>query len=222
MPEPASVALFGVGITGLVTRFLRGQYRRMKPVIDRVGAAVLLVALWPVMAISALLVKLTSEGPAIYRQERVGKDGEVFTLLKFRSMYQDAESDTGPVRASGDYRDPRVTSVGRFLRKTHLDELPQLINVLRGEMSLIGPRPERPHFVTQLREEIPDYDRRHSVKPGITGLAQVRNGYDQTKRDVKRKVKLDCLYIRRMCWWVDFVILARTVLSAFSPEGARA
>jgi lipopolysaccharide/colanic/teichoic acid biosynthesis glycosyltransferase len=135
-------------------------------------------------------------------------------MLKFRSMYEDAESETGPVWACGDDNDPRVTPLGRFLRRTHLDELPQLANVLKGQMSLIGPRPERPCFVREFRGQIADYEKRLSVRPGITGLAQVRAGYDRTMRDVRRKVKLDLLYVRRMCWWVDAVIAVVTVRKA--------
>jgi lipopolysaccharide/colanic/teichoic acid biosynthesis glycosyltransferase len=151
----------------------------------------------------------------------VGKDHREFTLYKLRTMRVGAESATGPVWAQGD-NDPRVTAIGRLLRRTHLDELPQLVNVLKGEMSLVGPRPERPYFVKQLMQQIPDYERRLSVKPGITGLAQVRAGADRNIRDVKRKVKLDCLYIRRMCWWVDFVILFNTVRKVFAaPEERR-
>ncbi|MFW6119014.1 MAG: sugar transferase [Planctomycetota bacterium] len=209
MPEPASLTLLGTGCAGLVIRFLQKEYHRAKPILEWVVALVLLVLLAPLLAVCAVLIKLTSRGPAIYRQERVGFQGRVFTLLKLRTMYVDAEAETGPVWAQGD-RDPRVTPVGHLLRRTHLDELPQLVNVLRGEMSLVGPRPERPHFVEQLRKAIPDYEQRLAVKPGITGLAQVRLGYDRTLRDVRRKVKLDCLYIRRMCWWVDMLIVLGT------------
>ncbi len=217
MPEPASIALLGTGFVGLTFRFLRKEYRRAKPVVEWVAALLLLVLLAPVMGVCALLVKLTSRGPVIYRQERVGRHGRTFTLLKLRTMRVDAEAETGPVWAKGE-RDPRVTPVGHLLRSTHLDELPQLINVLRGEMSLVGPRPERPHFVEQLRQVIPDYEQRLEVKPGITGLAQVRLPYDRTLRDVRRKVKLDCLYIRRMCWWVDAVILFGTLGKVFGLQ----
>ena len=210
MPEPTSIALFSVGGGGLILRLLRNQYRRAKPWVDRLGAALLAVVFSPVMAACALLIKLTSRGPVFYTQERVGKGGRVFTLIKLRTMYQNAEAETGPTWARGDHEDPRVTPVGRILRKTHLDEVPQLINVLKGEMSLIGPRPERPCFVEEFKEEVTDYDRRLTVKPGITGLAQIRSGYDRTLRDVRRKVRLDCLYIRRRCWMVDASILWHT------------
>jgi len=210
MPEPASIALVSTGCAGLVVRFVQRQYRVAKSYLDWIVALVLLVVCAPVMALCALLVRLTSSGPAIYKQERVGLNGRTFTLYKLRTMRLGAESETGPIWAQGD-DDPRVTPVGYLLRRTHLDELPQLFNVLKGDMSLVGPRPERPYFVNQLERQIPDYARRLSVKPGITGLAQIRAGADHNIRDVRRKVKLDCLYIRRMCWWVDFMILFNTV-----------
>lgn len=210
MPEPATMALMGTGLIGLLVRYVRRKYRAAKPYVEWVVALVLLVLTGPVILLCAALVKLTSRGPAFYSQERVGKDGRIFKIIKLRTMLQDAEASTGPVWADGD-DDPRLAPLGCILRHTHLDEFPQLINVLRGEMSLVGPRPERPHFVDQLRDRIPDYDRRLTVRPGMTGLAQIRTGYDQTLRDVRRKVKLDCLYIRRMCWWVDFVIIVGTL-----------
>jgi lipopolysaccharide/colanic/teichoic acid biosynthesis glycosyltransferase len=133
-------------------------------------------------------------------------------------MRSDAETKSGPVWA--DAKDSRVTPVGGFLRRSHLDELPQLVNVVRGEMSLVGPRPERPYFVEQLRKSIPGYEQRLTIKPGITGLAQVRAGYDHALRDVRRKVKLDIMYAKRMCWWVDFVIIVRTI-GKFADSGER-
>jgi len=221
MPEPASLTLLGTGCAGLAIRFLQKEYYRAKPILEWVVALVLLVVLTPVIALCAVLIKLTSRGPAFYRQERVGLHGRVFTLLKLRTMHVDAEAETGPVWAQGD-RDPRLTPIGHLLRRMHVDELPQLVNVLRGEMGLVGPRPERPHFVEQLKQAIPDYERRLAVKPGITGLAQIRLGYDRTLRDVRRKVKLDCLYIRRMCWWVDMLIVLGTFgRVAFGREGRR-
>ena len=211
MPEPASMTLLGVGFTGLVIRFLRGQYRKAKPVLDLLSATLLLVLFSPAIAVTAILIKLTSKGPVFYKQERVGLNGRVFTLIKLRTMHHGAEAKSGPTWAQGDYEDPRVTPIGRILRKTHLDEIPQLVNVLRGEMSLIGPRPERPYFVNLFAEEIPEYAKRLAVKPGITGLAQVRAGYGRTIRDVKRKVRLDLVYIRRLCWWVDLSIALATL-----------
>jgi lipopolysaccharide/colanic/teichoic acid biosynthesis glycosyltransferase len=199
-------------------RYLRTKYRSMKPKFDRIAGTMLLVAFAPVIGFIALLVKLTSRGPAFYKQERVGEYGRTFNIIKVRTMRCDAETKSGPIWAEA--KDSRVTLIGGVLRASHLDELPQLVNVVRGEMSLVGPRPERPYFVQQLRERIPGYELRHTVKPGITGLAQVRAGADHALRDVRRKVKLDIMYAQRMCWWVDFIIIVRT-MSKFVDSGER-
>lgn len=209
MPEPATLTLLGTGFFAMGIRYLQRKYQVAKPWFDRFVALVLIVILGPVIGLCALLVKLTSRGPAFYTQDRVGKDGRVFRMIKLRSMCADAEAQTGPVWAEDN--DARVTPVGRLLRATYMDEMPQLVNVLRGEMSLVGPRPERPYFVKQLREAVPEYDKRLAVRPGITGLAQVQARPDQNIRDVRRKVKLDMMYIRRMCWWVDFTVILRTL-----------
>lgn len=201
----------------MFVRYFRRKYAQAKPHFDRVVALLLMALFAPVIAFCALLVKLTSRGPAFYSQERVGENGRVFKIIKLRTMRIDAETDTGPVWSTGE-SDSRVTPMGHFLRASHLDEVPQLINVLRGEMSLVGPRPERPHFVSKLSESVPGYEERLKIKPGITGLAQVRAGYDHTLRDVRKKVKLDVMYMRRMCWWVDFVIIARTMRKFVGKE----
>lgn len=210
MPEPATLTLVGTGFLAMTVQFVRRKYRQAKPGFDKALSVMLLAAFSPVLALCALVIKLTSRGPVVYTQERVGENGGIFRIIKLRTMRVDAEAATGPVWSTGG-SDPRVTPVGRILRMTHLDEIPQLINVIRGEMSLVGPRPERPQFVKELTERVPGYELRLLVKPGITGLAQVRAGYDQSLRDVRKKVKLDTLYIRKMCWWVDFIILARTM-----------
>ena len=218
MAEPATMTLVGGSLAAVVLRYVARQYRRFKPVLDFVGAAVLLVLLSPVILLAAALVKLTSRGPAFYRQERVGENGKIFKMIKIRTMVADAEAKCGPVWARRG--DPRVTLVGRLLRRTHIDEFPQLINVLRGEMSLVGPRPERPHFVETLRREIRGYDRRLTVRPGITGLAQVRNGYDVTVEGVRRKVRYDLLYARKVCALLDVRILLATLSKFFVDEYA--
>jgi lipopolysaccharide/colanic/teichoic acid biosynthesis glycosyltransferase len=164
-------------------------------VLDYALAAVTLVALSPVMAIAVLAVRLTSSGPAIYTQSRLGKGGRVFTIFKIRTMIVDAESLTGPRWCLPG--DPRITTVGLVLRDLHLDELPQLWNVLRGEMSLVGPRPERPEIAAQLRKVIRGYDRRLAVKPGLTGYAQIHLPPDETIANVRRKLKYDLHGIRR-------------------------
>ena len=188
-----------------------------KHVVDVVLAIGLLILFAPFIVVAALAIELTSPGPAFYVQWRVGRHGRLFRMFKLRSMVVDAEVGSGPVWCTE--RDPRITPVGRLLRATHLDELPQLINVIKGEMSLVGPRPERPGIVTRLRREVPNYMARLEVRPGITGLAQVCHGYDQTIEDVKRKLAYDLVYIRRMCWMVDARILLATVKKAVPQPG---
>ncbi|OGW85427.1 MAG: hypothetical protein A3C35_03380 [Omnitrophica bacterium RIFCSPHIGHO2_02_FULL_46_11] len=171
----------------------------------------------PVMMLIAFAIKLDSRGPIFFKQARVGMRGKIFNMLKFRTMCQDAEAKTGPVWAKEN--DARITRIGMFLRKTHLDEIPQFFNVLRGEMSLVGPRPERPYFVHEFRKLIPHYDRRLCAKPGITGLAQIKRRYDETIEDVKKKVKYDVLYIRKMCPVLDIKVLAMTFRAVILGTG---
>lgn len=218
-PEPATVALFGSGLISMLAGFVRKTYSTLKRILDIICTLLGMIFLAPIMAMVALLVKVTSPGPVIYSQIRVGENGKEFRIYKFRSMRQDAEKGTGAVWAQKN--DSRLTPVGLFLRKSHLDELPQLFNVLRGEMSLIGPRPERPVFVEQFKQTIPGYEKRLHVKPGITGLAQVWHRYDETLDDVKKKLKYDLKYIKKMCLWSDFQILLRTVRVVFTGEGAK-
>jgi lipopolysaccharide/colanic/teichoic acid biosynthesis glycosyltransferase len=183
---------------------------KLRDALEAILAAGLLVLTAPLGLLCCLLVRLTSRGPAIYSQTRVGQGGRIFTLYKIRTMYHDCEKSTGP-RWSGP-NDPRITPVGRILRKLHLDELPQLWNVIRGEMRLIGPRPERPEIVVRLREHIIGYDRRHRVKPGITGFAQIHLPPDTCLRSVKNKLAYDLFYIRHRSWRFDLYILLATVL----------
>jgi lipopolysaccharide/colanic/teichoic acid biosynthesis glycosyltransferase len=165
----------------------------------------------------ALAMMLDSPGTLFFRQERVGKGGRSFSIIKFRTMVPDAEKLTGPKWATED--DPRVTRVGRFLRKSRLDELPQLINVLRGEMSLVGPRPERPHFVEQLSRSIPFYRTRNVIKPGVTGWAQVRYAYGNSVTDSLVKLQYDLYYIRHQNLVLDMLIIIRTVGKMFKFAG---
>jgi lipopolysaccharide/colanic/teichoic acid biosynthesis glycosyltransferase len=182
----------------------------LKRVFDYSVASVLLVLTIPLMALCAVLVRLTSRGPAFYSQQRVGQFGRVFTIHKLRTMYHHCERHTGPTWSVPG--DPRVTPVGRVLRAIHVDELPQLVNVLRGQMSLIGPRPERPEIAAQLARSIPDYNARSAVLPGITGHAQVHLPPDTSVADVRDKVRLDRYYLGRLSLWFDLVTLARTGL----------
>jgi sugar transferase (PEP-CTERM system associated) len=173
----------------------------------------------PIMALVAIAVKLSSPGPILYRQARVGRNGEPFVLYKFRSMKATAEAETGAVWAS--VNDPRATSVGRFLRRVRLDELPQLFNVLRGEMSLVGPRPERPEFVKTLSEQIPYYRQRHCVKPGITGWAQINHKYGDTLEDTVTKLEYDLFYIKNISPSLDAYIIFHTLKTMVLSRGAQ-
>ena len=217
--QSLAVVLGAGGLVGTLAAAIRRQYAIIKRGLDIVAASAGLVFMAPFLAILVLLIRATSRGPAIFTQERVGKNGLIFRMYKLRTMYLDAEKGTGPVWARED--DPRVTPMGRLLRLTHLDEVPQLVNVLKGEMNLIGPRPERPELVARLSRQIPDYTKRLAVAPGITGLAQVWSKYDETIEDVRRKVKYDLLYIRQMCLTADLAILMRTVFVVATGQGAR-
>jgi lipopolysaccharide/colanic/teichoic acid biosynthesis glycosyltransferase len=190
----------------------RHWYVPCKTALDFVAAAVLLVLAAPVIGLAALLVKLTSRGPAFYTQTRVGRNGRLFTIYKIRTMIHKCESLTGPRWSMPG--DPRITAVGQFLRVTHLDELPQLINVLRGDMSLIGPRPERPEFVPELERALPRYRERLAVLPGVTGLAQVQLPADTDLGSVRTKLAYDLYYIRHLSPGLDLRLLVCTALYA--------
>lgn len=226
--------------------------RNMKRLLDIVVSAILLVVLSPVMLLTAMLVRLSSPGPVIFSQTRVGLNlrrprpdrrqsrtgvpegtldrrqagsdrrrdfayGRHFTLYKFRTMRIDAEKNGAQFAVKGD---SRVTPIGRFLRKTRLDELPQLWNVLKGEMSLVGPRPERPEFIKQLSDEIPEYLDRLGLKPGLTGVAQILNGYDNEIESFRRKVAFDLHYLQHCSAWNDLKILVRTIGVVLTGSGA--
>ena len=208
---------YGLPLIEVLPEPMPAWERRTKRLADVVVSAAVLVALAPLWLALAALVRASSPGGAIYRQTRVGRDGRPFTMLKFRTMVDGAERDTGPVWA--ERSDRRATPVGRWLRRLRLDEVPQLWNVLRGQMSLVGPRPERPFFVDRLRDQIPLYTRRHRVQPGITGLAQVHLQYDDTLDDVRHKLKYDLFYIETMSLGLDAKILFRTVRTALGGGG---
>ena len=180
-----------------------------KRVVEATLAAILLALTAPLMLVIGLLVRLSSPGPMLYRQTRVGLAKKEFVLLKWRTMRADAEKISGPVWATGE-NDPRITRIGRFLRKARLDEVPQFWNVLRGDMSFVGPRPERPHFVNQLREVISYYDERHSVRPGITGWAQVKFPYGSTIEDAEEKLEYDLYYVKHLSLLLDAAIVLET------------
>jgi len=176
-------------------------YRLGKRIFDVTLSLILSVPVLPVLAVVILGTKITSPGPSLYTQVRVGRNGRLFTMYKVRTMNLDSESVTGPVWSSPE--DKRVTPFGRFLRRTHLDELPQLWNIIRGDMSLVGPRPERPEFIPKLEAVLPHYPRRLLVTPGLTGLAQVRLPPDTETSDVRRKLAFDLYYIERRGLWLD-------------------
>ena len=190
----------------------------IKRSFDLCVASLLFVLTAPIMLLTALAVRLGSDGPIIYRQERVGRGGRRFTCLKFRSMANNAEAD-GVARWAAQ-RDPRITRVGRLIRATRIDELPQLFNVLRGEMSFVGPRPERPGFVDDLRQQINFYDVRHSVKPGLTGWAQVRYSYGASVEESRKKLEYDLYYVKNHSLFLDLLILFETVRVILFREGA--
>ena len=200
--------------------FSQGLYRRIaKRLLDVAVSMLLLAVSAPVMVLTALAIRLESRGPILYAQERVGRDGRLFRVFKFRSMRLDAEKDGQPQWAAK--KDNRVTHVGAFIRRYRIDELPQIVNVLKGDMSLVGPRPERPFFVEQLLREIPYYAVRHCVKPGVTGWAQVRYQYGATIADSLEKLQYDLYYVKNHSIFLDIVILLETVGVVLSGKGAR-
>ncbi len=204
----------------IVARPQTGYYF-VKGALDRTLAVLLLIPGLPLIALLVAIIRLNSRGPGVYSQTRVGRGGRIFTMYKLRSMRIDAEAGTGPVWA-GVNHDPRVTRLGYWLRKLHLDELPQLFNVVRGEMSLVGPRPERPEFVRVLGEQVPGYLDRLAVKPGVTGLAQVNLPPDTDLDSVRRKIVLDCQYIESAGLLLDIRLIACTILRCFGLRGGKA
>jgi sugar transferase (PEP-CTERM system associated) len=189
-----------------------------KRVLDVSVATVSLLLLSPIMALVAIAIRLTSPGPIFFHQRRVGLNGKIFTVHKFRSMRVDAEKDTGAVWSQ--VGDPRVTPIGRFLRRTRLDELPQFWNILVGDMSMVGPRPERPEFVDDLKEQIPFYGQRHVVRPGLTGWAQIRHSYGSTFEDALQKLQFDLFYIKNLSLAFDLFIMLETVKTVLVRRGS--
>jgi sugar transferase (PEP-CTERM system associated) len=205
--------LFSTGFR--LSRFLVIYKRVASIVVSIVGLTLSL----PFLPFVALAIKLSSPGPLLYHQRRVGKDDTIFYCHKFRTMHADAEADTGPTWAGDE--DPRITSVGRFLRTVRLDEIPQLWNVLKGDMSLIGPRPERPEFVERLEQEVPYYNLRHTLRPGITGWAQIRYKYGSSVEDAKEKLRYDLFYIKNVSPGLDALIFFNTIKTILLGRGAR-
>lgn len=190
-------------------------FRAEKKIIDILFSLIGLIACIPVIIIAAILIRLETEGPIIYTQERVGKDGQLYMIYKLRSMYSNAEKD-GIQWAQKN--DSRVTKVGRFLRKTRIDELPQFINVLKGEMSIVGPRPERSHFIKEFSKELPKFSERLVVRPGITGWSQINGGYELSPAE---KLEKDLFYIENQSILLDIKIILKTIKIVITFEGAR-
>ncbi|MCH8524291.1 MAG: sugar transferase [Balneolales bacterium] len=209
--------IFGLPLIEVMPDPMPSWEKFTKRFIDIILSTLILVVTLPIFIILYVLIKVTSPGPAVFRQERVGLYGKTFTIYKFRTMYQDAEARSGPVWATEN--DPRITPLGLWLRKLRLDEIPQLFNVLKGEMSLVGPRPERPFFVEKFKKEIPLYSRRLRVRPGITGWAQVKWKYDESLEDVIEKTKYDLFYVENMSLRMDIKILLNTIATVIRGKG---
>ncbi len=209
--------IYGVPLIDVMPELTPEWERKLKRFIDLVLSVIILIVSSPLILITAIAIKLDSEGPIFFVQERMGQHGKIFKMIKFRSMKKDAEKLTGPVWSQKD--DPRVTRVGKIIRKLRIDEIPQFINVLKGDMSIVGPRPERPYFVEKLSKEIPYYKRRLRARPGITGWAQVKHKYDESIEDVKIKLRYDLFYIENMSIRMDLKILLRTIFVVLFGKG---
>jgi len=208
---------FGLQLVDILPENYSLSFRFAKRCIDVLVSSLVIFTFLPLWVIIGFFVKLSSKGPVFYRQERLGKDGQVFTVYKFRSMVVDAEKLTGPTMSEKD--DPRITKFGRILRLLRLDEIPQFINVLEGDMSLIGPRPERPYFVERFTHQIPLYSKRFRIKPGITGWAQVKQRYTESIRDIKKKLEYDLYYIENMSLLFDLKIMIATIFTILARRG---
>jgi len=193
--------------------------RLVKRVVGFIGALFGLIILFPLFALVALAIRLETKGPIFFSQERVGENRKIFNLFKFRSMKADAEESSGPVWATDD--DPRITRVGKIIRKLRIDELPQMWNVLKGEMSFVGPRPEREFFVKELEKKIPYYRERFTVKPGITGYAQILYPYGASEKDALEKLKYDLYYIKNISLILDLMVIFKTIKIVLLGRGAR-
>ncbi|MGD8778216.1 MAG: sugar transferase [Ignavibacteria bacterium] len=209
--------IYGFPLIDIMPQLMPEWEKRLKRLLDIFVSLLILLVSSPVILITSIAIRLDSKGPVFYKQERSGMNGKPFKMVKFRSMVQDAEKKSGPVWSQKD--DPRITKVGRIIRKIRVDEIPQMFNVLKGEMSLVGPRPERPYFVEKLSKEIPLYKRRLKVRPGVTGWAQVKHKYDETIEDVKNKLRYDLFYIENISLRLDIQILMRTVFVVLFGKG---
>lgn len=209
--------IYGMPLIDIMPQLMPEWEKKLKRAFDIIISLLIIIITLPFCLLVALAIKIDSVGPVFFTQERCGQNGKVFTIIKFRSMVKDAEKMSGPVWSQKD--DPRITKVGKIIRRLRIDEIPQMFNVLTGEMSFVGPRPERPFFVEKLSSEIPYYKRRLKVRPGITGWAQVKHKYDETLEDVKIKLKYDLFYIENMSLRMDFKIIFRTIYVVLFGKG---
>ena len=215
--QAKTAQIYGVPLIDIMPELMPEWEKRLKRTLDIIISLLVLILSIPVILIFMVAIKLDSKGTVFFKQERIGMNGKKFKMIKFRSMFEDAEKYTGPVWSRKD--DPRVTKVGKLMRRLRIDEIPQLYNVLFGEMSLVGPRPERPFFVERLSNEIPYYKRRLKVRPGITGWAQVKHKYDESIEDVKIKLRYDLFYIENMSLRMDLKIMLRTMFVVLFGKG---
>ncbi len=209
--------IYGTPLIEILPQMMPDWEKQIKRLIDIVISFFVIVVFFPLWLLVALLIKLTSAGPVFFTQKRVGQNEKIFEIYKFRSMIDKAEKETGAVWAGEN--DPRITAVGKILRKTRIDEIPQFINILLNDMSLIGPRPERPQIVNRLKNKIPLYSRRHRLKPGITGWAQIKGGYDTSIEDVQRKLEYDLYYLENLSLRMDLKIMLRTIYTMIAGKG---
>ena len=210
MPEPTTVIAVSTGVVGLGAHLARRYFDMTKEVVDIVLGTIAFIVMLPLFIACALLVKISDpDGPVFYKQVRVGRDGREFTMYKFRTMRSDAEAISGATWA--EENDPRIMRACRWMRISHLDEMPQILNVIKGEMSLVGPRPERPQILDELEQTYPHVRQRLTVRPGITGLAQIRNGYDSTVEGFGVKLNSDLEYIEHRGWRNEARILVATL-----------
>lgn len=217
MGQARTNQIYGFPLIDILPHHMLEWEQKVKRLMDITISSAILIALFPFWLLIAIIIKLDSKGPVFYKQERVGKEGKKFMIYKFRSMVHEAESKTGPRWA--ERKDPRITRVGKIIRKPRLDEVPQFFNVLKGEMSLIGPRPERPYFVEKFKREIPFYARRLGVKPGITGWAQIKGEYDTSMDNVKTKLQYDLFYLENMSLRMDLKVIINTIYVMLIGKG---
>jgi len=209
-------SIYGTPLIKISNGLMPGWQENMKRLLDVLLSVISLFVFLPVFAVLAIIIKATSRGPVLYRQERVGRFGRPFSIYKLRSMVADAENGTPKLSSTCD---GRITQIGKFLRKTHLDEIPQFINVIRGDMSLVGPRPERKYYIDQIVEKAPHYTHLHKLRPGITSWGQVKYGYASNVNEMLERLPFDMMYLKNISIYIDFKILIYTLMVSFKGNG---